>query len=104
MDVDAAQPFTRFTKLTKEEKAQLRKWGACFRCRQDGHMSRECPKKIGSAKYGRPAPTNVPERSAAPEEPTRETIEDIVNKMGALLATPEAKQKYFDLVIEKGFV
>jgi hypothetical protein len=67
-------------------------------------MSRECPKKIGSAKYGRPAPTNVPERSAAPEEPTRETIEDIVNKMGALLATPEAKQKYFDLVIEKGFV
>ena len=49
-------------------------------------------------------PTNVPERSAAPEEPTRETIEDIVNKMGALLATPEAKQKYFDLVIKKGFV
>jgi hypothetical protein len=47
---------------------------------------------------------NIPGRSAAPEEPTEETIEDIVNKMGMLLATPEAKQKYFDLVIEKGFV
>jgi hypothetical protein len=104
MDVDAAQPFTHFTKLTEEEKAQLRKRGACFRCRQDGHMSRECPKKNRSAEYGRPAPTNVPGRSAAPEEPTEETIEDIVNKMGVLLATPEAKQKYFDLVIEKGFV
>jgi hypothetical protein len=67
-------------------------------------MSRECSKKIGSAKYGRPAPTYVPRRSAALEEPTKEMIEDIVNKMGVLLATPEAKQKYFDLVIEKGFV
>jgi hypothetical protein len=67
-------------------------------------MSRECPKKNGSTKYGRPAPTNVPKRSIAPEEPTEETIKDIVNKMGVLLATLEAKQKYFDLVIEKGFV
>jgi len=104
MDVDAAQPFTHFTKLTEEEKAQLRKRGACFRCQQDGHMSKECPKRNRSAEYGRPAPTSVPGRSGAPEEPTEDTIEDIVNKMGALLATPEAKQKYFDLVIEKGFV
>jgi hypothetical protein len=104
MDMDATQPFTHFTKLTEEEKVQLRKQGACFRCQQDGHMSRECPKKNGSAEYGRPAPTNVSGRSAAPEEPTKETIEDTVNKMGMLSATLEAKQKYFDLVIEKGFV
>jgi len=67
-------------------------------------MSKECPKRNRSAEYGRPAPTSVPGRSGAPEEPTEDTIKDIVNKMGALLATPEAKQKYFDLVIEKGFV
>ena len=104
MDVDAVQPFIWFTKLIEEEKAQLRKQGACFRCRQDGHMSKDCPKKIGSTEYGRLAPTQVPRRSAAPEEPTGDMIEDVVNKMGALLATPEVKQKYFDLVIEKGFV
>jgi len=46
----------------------------------------------------------IPGRSAAPEEPTEDTIKDVVNKMGALLATPEAKQKYFNLVIKKGFV
>jgi hypothetical protein len=67
-------------------------------------MSRECPKKIGSAEYGRLAPMQIPGRSAAPEEPTEDTIKDVVNKMGALLATPEAKQKYFNLVIKKGFV
>jgi hypothetical protein len=67
-------------------------------------MSKECPKRNRSTKYGRLAPTSVPGRSTTPEEPTEDTIEDIVNKMGALLATPEAKQKYFNLVIDKGFV
>ena len=43
-------------------------------------MSKDCLKKIGSTEYGRPASMQVPRRSAAPEEPTGDMIEDVVNK------------------------
>lgn len=32
------------TKLTDDEKAQLRREGKCFRCRQKGHLAVNCPK------------------------------------------------------------
>lgn len=37
----------RLTKLTDQERAQLRAAGACFRCRQPGHVSANCPKARG---------------------------------------------------------
>ena len=36
MDVDV---------LTAEERTNLMKKGACFRCREQGHLSRDCPNK-----------------------------------------------------------
>jgi hypothetical protein len=33
----------RFTKLTDAERNELWARGACFRCRQDGHMADQCP-------------------------------------------------------------
>ena len=36
MDVDV---------LTAEERTELMKKGACFRCRAQGHLSRDCPNK-----------------------------------------------------------
>jgi hypothetical protein len=35
----------RYTKLTDTERDDLRARGACFRCRQDGHMSNQCPNR-----------------------------------------------------------
>jgi hypothetical protein len=40
MDVDAKRGFTP---LTNTECTDLRNKGACFRCRQTGHMSWVCP-------------------------------------------------------------
>ena len=37
---------TKLMKLTDEERIHLRTTGACFRCRQRGHMARECPVKF----------------------------------------------------------
>lgn len=33
----------RLTKLSLEERTRLRSIGACFKCREQGHMARECP-------------------------------------------------------------
>jgi hypothetical protein len=44
MDVDVGRGFTP---LTDEERTDLRNKGACFRCRQTGHMSRVCPQRCG---------------------------------------------------------
>ncbi|KAF5346669.1 hypothetical protein D9758_013218 [Tetrapyrgos nigripes] len=35
--------FTPLPKLTPDERDRLQKLGACFACRQTGHMSNECP-------------------------------------------------------------
>ena len=37
MELDA------ITKLTPAERERLRKMGGCFRCRQSGHLARNCP-------------------------------------------------------------
>ena len=42
MDVDAAT--IPFQKLTDAERDKFRKEGRCFRCREKGHMAKNCPK------------------------------------------------------------
>jgi hypothetical protein len=37
-------PGQRLTKLTEAEKEALRATGGCFRCRQQGHNARDCPR------------------------------------------------------------
>src|SRR3954449_10461692 len=43
MEIDTITP--RFKKLTDEEREKLRRAGACFACRQPGHMSSQCPRR-----------------------------------------------------------
>ncbi|KAF5346290.1 hypothetical protein D9758_011494 [Tetrapyrgos nigripes] len=43
MGPGANSSFTLLPKLTPKERDRLRKLGACFACRQPGHMSNECP-------------------------------------------------------------
>jgi len=39
-----SQP-SKFKKLSDAERVHLRSIGACFKCRKQGHMARECPSK-----------------------------------------------------------
>jgi hypothetical protein len=47
MDIDnmSIQPQQKLAKLSDAEKTELRKKGACFRCRQPGHIAPHCPLK-----------------------------------------------------------
>src|SRR6202453_4309098 len=54
MDVDAINTSLPFKKLTDEERAKYRTEGRCFRCRETGHMSRNCPKNSNNANRANP--------------------------------------------------
>jgi Zinc knuckle len=105
MDVDQGQ--ISFTKLTNKEKATLKSRGACFRCRQDGHVARNCPKN-GSAKYGRLAPTQYKAQEATietPKEKDRGTdVYSLMSQVKDSLKTNKDKQKFFDAMVDQGFV
>ncbi len=67
-------------------------------------MSCNCPKKYGSAEYERLAPTSPQAQITTMDKVAKETLKELVEKMGAFVKTPEGKQEYFNLIIEKGFV
>jgi Zinc knuckle len=77
MDVDAGRIFTP---LSEQERAELSKKGACFRCRQPGHISRFCPQKRQGQGGGG---TTI--RAAKAEEPPKEqeqpSLKDTISNM-----------------------
>lgn len=73
MDVDSARrlgasSIPPLTRLTDNERENLRRQGACFRCRQRGHMSRECPSRFTSRTSSAPSSQSI--RGASTSSPT----------------------------------
>jgi hypothetical protein len=53
IQIDAFKPksqSSKLKKLTDAERAHLRSIHACFKCRQPGHMARDCPTQKNSSK------------------------------------------------------
>lgn len=61
----------QYTRLTPEERERLSRIGACFRCREVGHMAHQCPRNNRTATIAavnpvatpEPLPTNAPPAS-----------------------------------------
>jgi hypothetical protein len=69
MDVDSANITTPFRKLTDEERAKYRAEGRCFRCRTQGHMTRNCLKNANSQNSTNHSNSNTHESTTAPPVP-----------------------------------
>ncbi len=60
--------YVRFTKLTDEQRAQCRREGRCFKCRNKGHMANSCPT---STNRNGPATFNSNMKPSAPISNTK---------------------------------
>jgi hypothetical protein len=59
----AKKKSVKFADLSEAEMAQLRAEGKCFRCKEPGHMSRNCPTKNTVRGNGNNKPPGVPSYS-----------------------------------------
>ncbi len=112
MDVNAGNMGNcpHFTQLSDEEKQKLRDNGVCFKCCQKGHISRYFPmRQNGSTEYRRPAPTQqtrsgITDTTEEPKKKEPKGIDDLIKIVKGYLTNPENKQKFFDRLVDQGFV
>jgi hypothetical protein len=90
MDVDAIS--TR-NPLSDEEKRCLMAEGQCFFCKQQGHMSRGCPKKSNCQNAG---PASPQPSQSAPPLPRIQTAH--TDNEETVVAAPEQKEGVDDIV------
>jgi hypothetical protein len=108
MEVDATASTPSFKKLTDDERKQYMKEGRCFRCRQQGHMARECSRPSPrSQTSARTTETKEAETEEAPpysppastSSVSASTSEDKVRQAHALVQamSAEEKRRYYAL-------
>ena len=95
MDVDRA----RARQLTTEERTELMKTGKCFTCKQAGHLSHDCPRRV-PRNNPRASTSKVEEENDPPPGPakTKFSADDIIDIMR------NADDKDKDEVIQKVFM
>ncbi|EGD74756.1 hypothetical protein PTSG_12517, partial [Salpingoeca rosetta] len=52
MDIDAIRAQRPLRRLTDQERDELRRRGACFRCRREGHLAADCPLNASDRRSG----------------------------------------------------
>ena len=88
MDIDALRPNERF---------ELMKRGACFNCRQVGHLARDCPKK--RTQNYRNLGNNAPRRQI--QTPKKWTPKELHKEIRAMTAAE--REDFTNLAIAQGF-
>jgi hypothetical protein len=93
----------RANALAADEKEKLSKEGRCFRCKKQGHISRNCPDKEKEAKDApRRENYRTTAHAAEVEEGTQQgRVEELAGGIREL--GDEEKEGLLDLLMEKGF-
>jgi len=90
MDIDALLPNERFELMRK---------GACFNCRQTGHLARDCPKKKNTySSYGNKNPNYRNPNNSTPKKWTPKELHKEIRAM-----TAEEREDFTNLAIAQGF-
>jgi hypothetical protein len=92
---------TRLTPLTDEERKKLSQEGRCFRCRQQGHMSRDCPKKGQNARVNQTQATPKKDRVVDDRDDVSETGTDTTAVATPKKNVPESVIRAFKALTEE---
>jgi Retrotransposon gag protein/Zinc knuckle len=106
------KPAGRFQQLSPEELKKLRTEGRCFKCKKQGHMSKNCPDRKGTSQ--KPSAKVVEATEESTDDDKDETQSQTSTKVGStkgkgkLMAqinalTIEEKEELFDKLISEGF-
>jgi hypothetical protein len=94
MQVDRA----KLEKLSDKERERLRKRGACFFCRKDGHMVRECPEKPAGQKGKQKARATTVETEEGPPS-YKATVSDVHASIRAM--NKEKRDRLLEKLMEE---
>ncbi len=91
MDVDTTTSFP-FKKLSDDECKQYMKEGRCFRCRQQGHMAKECTRSPPSKSQTQARATDT--KKAEAEEAPPYTPEASLSRIAAITTEDKVHQAH----------
>ena len=100
MDVDVITKV--FKTMTEEEKKELMRKGLCFRCKKEGHLSRDCLKKKGKAATPQSTTTAPAPTPATPKKMTAKELTAHIRSLTTLL-NEEEKTEFYDEAEKEGF-
>jgi hypothetical protein len=92
MDVDA---------LTTEKKEEMMKKGLCFTCGDQGHLSRNCPKKGKPAQPAKPTTSSNPP-AYSPKKMDKKELLTHIRTLTALMDEQE-RDEFYDEAEKEGF-
>jgi hypothetical protein len=94
MDVD-------FTQMTPDEKERLMRSKSCFRCKKQGHMSKDCPTRqkssIQEAKVKTPEKPKQEKKKEKEEPPSYDSLLKQINA-----CSMEDRQKILEVFSQDG--
>ena len=98
MDVDVITKV--YKRMTDEERTELMRKGLCFRCKKEGHLSRDCPERKGKATI--PQSTTPAPAPTTPKKMMAKELTAHIHSLTALL-NEEEKTEFYDEAEKEGF-
>lgn len=109
-NMDTSADAISIDAMTPEERTALMRKGACFNCKQTGHMAKDCPRKRSQTHSRNYNPENrnnyraenKPQQTQAPK---KQTGKETYNYIRAMLAEidPDEREITLNLAAKEGF-
>ena len=100
MDVDVITKV--YKTMTEEERKELMRKGFCFRCKKEGHLSRDCPEKKGRTTTPQSTTTAPTPAPVTPKKMTAKELTAHIRSLTALL-NEEEKMEFYNEAEKEGF-
>jgi hypothetical protein len=93
MDVD-------FTQMSQDEREHLMKSGSCFRCKKQGHMSKDCPSRQKSSIQEAKVETEQPKQEKKKAKDNPPSYDSLLKQINA--CSMEDRQKILEVFSQDG--